>query len=522
MSQYRNAFAILAERGTPIGATALLERVDTGLNAPLQLTEPPRRRFPAIAVAAAVFAAIFGGGLLWGLLVSPSSEVATGDTIQWMEIEEARGGLEAVASGPGGFVRTPHVLRPGRAEFWFSPDGMSWRPFILPDTDAPAGSQPIATTRDTWLLTLDDGSRRRGWVSPDGLTWQEARWSDELVETIGQVVGSPGGFVALTNNIFGAGPQMLWSTDGIEWDEIGQPPAADLRFGSLWGTAGGAVWVPFVTNPALPADVYHTTDGERWIAGTITLPEELRSAPMRLMITAVEYFADRFVAIGEVAGGVDDPFLYVWTSVDGVEWTPQGIPPFGSAPGRAVITNGTVALDGRIVVAPATVSIGTDESDVLIPSGEVISTGELWSSTDGVSWTRSLSTALRIESFSALVTDAGDLIGVWVGRVNDPAGPLVLVTTAPLVPTEEIDQAGLELQAEILADGVVTREELETAWAGWKACMEDRGLIDVSFEIQANGGVSTEYGSRDRTRGEAEDAACRESYVNRVESGLGG
>ena len=52
------------------------------------------------------------------------------------------------------------------------------------------------------------------------------------------------------------------------------------------------------------------------------------------------------------------------------------------------------------------------------------------------------------------------------------------------VPPQELDPAGLELQAEILADDKVTREEYEQALEGWKDCMENHGMVDVSFEIE--------------------------------------
>jgi len=95
-----------------------------------------------------------------------------------------------------------------------------------------------------------------------------------------------------------------------------------------------------------------------------------------------------------------------------------------------------------------------------------------------------------------------------------------VVTTAAPVPQQELDPAGLELQSEILADGKVTREEYEQAYQGWKTCMEERGLLSATFEIQPTGGAATEYGSPDPNAGEAEDAACRASYVDRVDEAL--
>jgi hypothetical protein len=108
-----------------------------------------------------------------------------------------------------------------------------------------------------------------------------------------------------------------------------------------------------------------------------------------------------------------------------------------------------------------------------------------------------------------------------VRHPRDDSPEPVVTTTALAVPPQELDQAGLELQRAILADGEVTRDELVEALEGWKACMEDRGLIEVSYRIGPQGLDGMGYGSHDEFAGEAEDAACRASYINDVVEAVG-
>jgi hypothetical protein len=94
------------------------------------------------------------------------------------------------------------------------------------------------------------------------------------------------------------------------------------------------------------------------------------------------------------------------------------------------------------------------------------------------------------------------------------------VTTTVAVP-DELEQAGTDLQDEILADGEVTQEELEKAVAAMATCMESHGLTGVRWSIDADGeGYSSGYTVTDD---EAADAAiynlCYYSYVYRLDLG---
>src|SRR3990172_6428419 len=104
------------------------------------------------------------------------------------------------------------------------------------------------------------------------------------------------------------------------------------------------------------------------------------------------------------------------------------------------------------------------------------------------------------------------------GIVTTTNGETVVTTIA--VPTE-LEQAGTDLQAEILADGKVSRDEFVRAVARMAACMTDHGLTGVTWSVDdAGGGWSSGYNSpADDAAEQAIDHLCYYSYVDRVSLG---
>ena len=523
MSRYKETFERLATRGRPVGATALLDRVESKLSVPVHIMEaPPRRRFPGFVVAAIAFGVVLAIGLVWTFFTAPSTDIAAEPDesgIEWIGLDLSQGFL-SVTAGPGGFIRSPFMVALGGPTLEFSPDGRTWTEVEMPGLIARSGVQTVATTSDSWLVILNDGKRAEAWVSTNGVAWTGVMWPDDLDETVSQVIGSGGGFLAVSRAPFGAGTTLWWSTDGTRWSRLDGTIPGDPDRTVLWGTAAGVVWYPFESDRGSVAPIYHSVDGTTWIEGSIELPAEFTESPIRWDLSAIEYVDGGWIALGAISRTAADPVIYVWTSQDGVEWTPRGIPEFGRVENRAVIVFRYAVVADRLVVAPTVVPVSEAEDGLVTASGAHTSTGDLWATEDGVSWNRVLHTDMEIESLAGRATDDRATIGVWVGRPRTETQQTVL-TTAPTVQPQELDPAGLDLQEEILADGDVTREEFERALEGWKACMEERGLVEVTFEIDEQGGLSRSYGSPDPNAGEAEDAACLHSYVNQVADALG-
>ncbi len=98
-----------------------------------------------------------------------------------------------------------------------------------------------------------------------------------------------------------------------------------------------------------------------------------------------------------------------------------------------------------------------------------------------------------------------------------PVGEGSAVATTVAVPSELI-QDGVDLQNEILADGIVTLQELEQAVAAMAECMQSRGLNDVTWSVDPDGnGFASGY---TETFGDTEDAAiktlCQYSYIEQL------
>lgn len=518
MSRYEDAFETLATRGIPAGATALLERIDSEAATPAPLAaQQPTRRWSGPILAAAAFALILGVGLTWNLFLAPGGDIADlpGTDIEWIEVA-GDGLLESVTAGPGGFLRVPFFIHPEGPSLEFSSDASTWSDVELEGNIRSAVRQ-IATTKERWLVVLDDNDDTRAWTSPDGTSWNPVTWPEGMEGTVEQVAGSDAGFAATTSDPFGSGPGYWLSVDGQTWARADQLAPGDPLQAHLRSTGGRLVWRPQEDERRSSGAFFHSADGRTWIEGAIELPPGLSDGPNRWNIAMLEHVNGLWIALGEVNRLGADPVLYSWISRDGTTFEPRGIPEFGSVPDRAVNTNrfSQSVIGEWVVVAPSLVPVIEGPDGIGQAAGASISTGEIWATRDGSAWIRTLRTDGEILTIGG--GKAGDaLVGFWIRLPSSNGDQPVVTTTGIVVEPQELDPAGLELQRQILADDEVTMEELIQALDGWKACMEARGVEHVSYEVDRQGIAGMAYGSPTPTAGEAEDAACSASYLNKV------
>ena len=106
------------------------------------------------------------------------------------------------------------------------------------------------------------------------------------------------------------------------------------------------------------------------------------------------------------------------------------------------------------------------------------------------------------------------LIYIIASNSNDDTA--VVVTTVVVPP--DLEQIGVDLQDAILADGVVSRHELEQAVEAMATCLESHGLTGVKWWVDDDGeGWGYEYESSDDEAGkEVISNLCFYSYVDRV------
>jgi hypothetical protein len=136
-----------------------------------------------------------------------------------------------------------------------------------------------------------------------------------------------------------------------------------------------------------------------------------------------------------------------------------------------------------------------------------------------------LTTGRHILDITGALVD-GRPTGLWIGvgdqtRPDDQDPPVV--TTTQDMPDEPLDPEGLEFQATVTEDGVVTLEEFEQALESWKTCMEEHGVTEVEYSIEQTGGWSSSYASPspDGAVETAFDNLCRASWVDQVAEELG-
>ena len=105
------------------------------------------------------------------------------------------------------------------------------------------------------------------------------------------------------------------------------------------------------------------------------------------------------------------------------------------------------------------------------------------------------------------------LIYIVANNRNDDNGVVVTTVAAP----NELEQVGVDLQETILADGVVTRDELVQAVAAMATCLKDHGLTGVTWSVDDDGNSwEYEYESDDSDAERAISNLCFFSYVDRL------
>lgn len=530
---HRRAFETLADRGSPIGAQSLIDRVEADLTGSGLTGLPgPRRRWSGPAIALAGFGLVIALGLAWALLSSPGDD-AIGDPqglveIEWVEVDVDAIGVPFIdlVAGPGGFVATSGLGGgPGIADLWFSRDGRDWAAVELPELADFVGVQ-VQASNTRWLARSFFPGEGSVWVSEDGTTWQLTEFPGRDGAELRDVVASDRIATAITVDVFGEGA-VLWTLDaGAMWTRNGGDAAPELVAALddgawLWPVDE---WLVLLERPeASVLPLRRSTNGVDWDEGSIVVPDDLGDVGDLWNISMIERLDEGWVAVAELSMRDRPPVVQAWTSSDGLVWAPASRPDLGIVEPNATIVAAGSPVGGRfLAVAPGSVPTAVNTDGFTRADGVIASSGEIWITGDGVSWQRGFAADRPIASLAGAVVDGVPTV-VWAGRYDDEAteavGSPVETTMAPVTDPQEINPDGVAYQDEVLADGVVTLDELRTAFDGWKLCMEDRGLIEVSYEIRPDGSVSRGYGSVDRFAGEAENQACSASWVSQIETG---
>ncbi|MGH9893821.1 MAG: hypothetical protein ACREA0_17920, partial [bacterium] len=192
MSRYRNAFEYLAERGTPVGATTLIDGVQRELvvsrsSAGTWVPDSGKTGFritgPVVALLAFLAILVIGIAATF-LLPGPGSTDQARQPVPkvvWRKVPPDVVGMK-VAAGPGGFV----VAAPLKVHV--SAKGTDWETLALPE--ATAFPRYLGSTDTTWLLITGDvitgDEPVAAWVSGDGRQWHQSQLPAQLALRLSQ------------------------------------------------------------------------------------------------------------------------------------------------------------------------------------------------------------------------------------------------------------------------------------------------------------------------------------------------
>jgi len=269
----------------------------------------------------------------------------------------------------------------------------------IPDDEAVFGPAEGGTRAEMWAVAAggpglvavgDDDSGgdvdAAAWTSPDGVAWSRVPHDEAVFGGVGaqqmaEVVAGGPGLVAVGGDYpgFGDSDAAVWtSPDGLIWTRV---PHDEAIFGGegyqeMWGVAVGGPGLVGVghgdNGEDVDAAVWTSPDGLAWTP--VPADPAVFGGPSEQAMVRVVAGGPGLVAVGwDYSGGDED--AAVWTSPDGFTWTrvPHDEAVFGGPTGQEIRALG--------VGGPGLVAVGNDMS-----GGDL--DAAVWTSPDGLTWTR--------------------------------------------------------------------------------------------------------------------------------------
>lgn len=283
--------------------------------------------------------------------------------------------MTGVAAGPSGLVAVGWIFQGFHGVAWHSSDGATWT------LDAPLPErtvlEAVAGDERVYVAVGRHGEGSTAWYSKDGVDWTETPSTNAFGASLLRltaVVHWPQGFVATgyEGAESGSARAAFWvSRDGITWARAtAAGDLGDARPVAL--TTGGpglvAVGMSGSSSNAGHAAIWTSPDGLSW--SRVQDSSVFAGGRMRTVTNSPSI---GLVASGETLAG---DLGVVWLSRDGLHWRRLG-------PVAGVGATGTQV---RVYA-----STGTRAGALLLgTANEGVQYGEaaVWSSDDGVSWTR--------------------------------------------------------------------------------------------------------------------------------------
>jgi len=217
---------------------------------------------------------------------------------------------------------------------WASTDGITWTRVFGAALVSGAATRYTAYLGSRFISVGTTGFIQ---TSTEGLTWRASNEVQYTVSTVTRLLKLGGVYYALTNG------GVFQSSDGITFSAVREIPSSNTARGVAYS---GSAWIIICATASngFPAAVFKSTDGTTW-AKSADLFTPTSTSSVTINFTDCEYANGNFilgassvvVAGARVSGGV-------YTSSDGVTWTPRMLP-FAGAPAAF-----TMASDGATVV----------------------------------------------------------------------------------------------------------------------------------------------------------------------------
>ena len=255
--------------------------------------------------------------------------------------------LGVVAGGPG-YVAMSVLCAPGGGECnapssWTSADGKTWTPHVM---DTCCLFNDLTATASTVVEVGADVSTGypqkptdvAAFVSADGATWTRATGDQSFKQASMGSVGALGsGFAALGN---GQTSMIAWtSAVGATW---AQAPASDaLKTAQASDMTTLSNLLVGVGRDGSGAVSWTSADGKTWTRSATSAATD--NAAMNKVAVA----GARVVAVGHDSTGAGA----VWSSADGLTWSPESSLPGGASDFSAVAAN-----EHQVVVFGSTTS----------------------------------------------------------------------------------------------------------------------------------------------------------------------
>lgn len=212
--------------------------------------------------------------------------------------------LFGVAYGNGRFVAVGANWALGQNVALVSTNGLEWEMYPL---DPTAELSAIGFAQGRFVVVGLQAQPGVSWivVSADGRNWTPATVPPDAFPR--HVAGGPAGFVA-------AGFRLVVSTDGLTWAKSLTVDDHD-SFDAVVAVEGR--FFAYTQSAFSNRLVYTSTDLQHWNVAVV------RGLTNNYALLSVAYLQGRFLAVTDS----DNPdYRQVWTSPDGIEWTPLPMP----------------------------------------------------------------------------------------------------------------------------------------------------------------------------------------------------